>query len=327
MKYLAALITAVFLLLSVGGAVAQRSPATGPVTRKPVVTRAAPVAPSAPTPTPVVTPSAPASAKATGALAILNGQTITVADLDPAVAQEVLKLGGTIAEVRREVLGLQINTVLLDGEAKKRKLTTAQLYDLEVAKRVTDPTEIEIKQAIDANKDQLVDADPQNARMQIIAFLRAQREEKLSGELVKRLRAANPIVPGVDINGGNVSSTTVLATVGGVPITAATVDERLKPIIYKLLLNTYQIARSALDRTIDDVLLIAEANKRNVPPDSMVRTEITEKLHHPTDAEIAKFYTDNKARIPGELAAVSNQIAGFCNSRSGSDWSRPFPID
>ena len=313
MKYLAALVTAVFILMPVDHTIAQRPAAKrpAPVTSKPVVTPAGPAARSTPAPTPLATPSAPAVANSTGALAIVNGQTITAADLDPTVAQEVRKLGGTIVQARREVLELQINTILLDAEAKKRKLTTAQLYDLEVAKRLTEPTEIEIKQAIEANRDQLAGADPQIARTQIVAFLRSEREAKLSEDLVKRLRAANPVVPGADINGGNITLATVLATVGGVPVTAASVSERLKPILYRLQFNTYVLAQAALNQTIDDLLLIAEANRRNLAPEDMVRTEITEKLHNPTAAEIAKFYTDNKARIAGDLASVSNEIAAF----------------
>jgi protein-disulfide isomerase len=90
-----------------------------------------------------------------------------------------------------------------------------------------------------------------------------------------------------------------------------TIDERLKPIAYKLRLNTYELAKQALDLTIDDLLLLAEANRLNVPPEEIVRKEISEKIQVPTDAEIAKFYADNKAKIPGELAAVSNQIASY----------------
>ena len=44
-----------------------------------------------------------------------------------------------------------------------------------------------------------------------------------------------------------------------------------KPIIYKLRLNNYQLAEQALDITISDLLLIAEATRRNVPPEEIVR--------------------------------------------------------
>ncbi|HYU99008.1 MAG TPA: thioredoxin domain-containing protein, partial [Pyrinomonadaceae bacterium] len=85
----------------------------------------------------------------------------------------------------------------------------------------------------------------------------------------------------------------------------------LKPIIYKLRLNTYQLSQQALDITINDLLLLAEANRRNVPPEEIVRKEITEKIHPPTEAEIAKFYSENKGRIQVELAQASNQIAAY----------------
>ena len=58
-------------------------------------------------------------------------------------------------------------------------------------------------------------------------------------------------------------------------------------------------------------MLLAEANQRNVGPEEIIRAEITEKLRKPTEAEVAKFYNDNKAKIPGDLASVSTQIAGY----------------
>jgi predicted DsbA family dithiol-disulfide isomerase len=100
-------------------------------------------------------------------------------------------------------------------------------------------------------------------------------------------------------------------TVAGRPITAGEINERLKPIAYKLRLNTYMLAKQALDFTINDLLVLAEANRRNVPPEEIVRKEISEKVRLPTEAEIAKFYTENKTKIPGELASVSNQIASY----------------
>ena len=76
-------------------------------------------------------------------------------------------------------------------------------------------------------------------------------------------------------------------------------------------LNTYQLTKQALDVTINDMLLLAEAARRNVPPEEIVRKEISEKVHAPTEAEIARFYAENKARMPDELAAVSNQIGSY----------------
>ena len=69
--------------------------------------------------------------------------------------------------------------------------------------------------------------------------------------------------------------------------------------------------RAEVDRHYPGRILLAEANRSNVPPEEIVRKEISEKVRPPTEAEIAKFYADNKVKIPGELATVSNQIAAY----------------
>src|SRR3984893_13293692 len=147
MKCLDAVIVAVLCLTPLSGALAQ-SPGRRPLSRQPGVKPAA-----APTPTPVPTRAVPAGPTTTfGPLAIVNDQTITSADLDPAVAEEMGNLERKIMQARLQIIELQINTILLDIESKKRKLSPQQLYDLEVTKRITDPTEAEIKQWIETNK-------------------------------------------------------------------------------------------------------------------------------------------------------------------------------
>src|SRR5437762_4333911 len=146
MKFLAAVVMMIVLLASSSG-IAQ-SPARKRASRRPVA--ATPNNPttetkSAPQPSPTVTSStAPADTTIPTDLAILDGQTITVSDINPTVAQEIAKLGEQIARARREILDVQINTVLLEIESRKRKIPAQAIYDLEVAKRITEPTEAEI---------------------------------------------------------------------------------------------------------------------------------------------------------------------------------------
>ena len=301
------------LLLVVLFLAAADSPAQGPrrrAARRPVVAKPAATQPASAEPTPApVAMTAPASAAVP--LATVNGQTVTTADIDPKVREEVEALEGRIAEARRQILDLQINTLLLESEAGKRKMSPQQLYDLEVARKITEPTAAEVNKFVADNGDQIEQSEPAAMRQQVVAFLKSERETKLTDEFIKRLRASYPVV---NVAGGNAATlppAAVIATVGGRPITAATINERLKPIAYKLRLNTYELAKQALDLTINDLLLLAEANRRNVPPEEIVRKEISEKIRPPTEAEIAKFYADNKTKIPGELAAVSNQIASY----------------
>ena len=260
---------------------------------------------------PVPPPSSTGPPAAPVLLATVNGQNITTAEIDPKVRQEIEALEGRIAAARSQILELQINTLLLESEAGRRKLTPQQLYDTEVTKKITEPTASEVNNFIENNRDQLDETDPNAMRQQAVAYLRGEREARFSEGLVKRLRASNAVVIITGQNTSALAPSAVVATVAGRPLTAGVVDERLKPIVYKLRLQTYQLEQPALDVTINDLLLLAEANRRNVPPEEIVRKEITEQIHQPTEDEIGKFYSANKTRIPGDLAAVRNQIASY----------------
>ena len=270
-----------------------------------------PAAQPSPIPEPVSQPVPPRQPRTPTPLAIVNGQTITTSNIDLGSMEDVQSLEDQIALAPRQILEIQINTELLKVEARKRRLTPQQLVELEVIKRIVNPTEAEIQAFIQVNKDQLGETDPAKLRTDVIAMMRTSREEKLTEDFVRRLRAANPVIMGVDINTPNLNQSAVVATVAGTPITAGIIAERLTPVVYKLRLNAYEIQKAALDRTINDLLLIAESNKTNIPPEEIVRKEVTEKAKPPTDADVAKFYSDNKSRINGDFSSVRNQIAGY----------------
>lgn len=249
-------------------------------------------------------------------LVIVNGQTFTSADLPPALRQEVERLDDKIAEARRTVLDVEINAMLLQAEAKKRRIDSRRLYELEVSSRVPAITEAEIKKFIDNNRQELESVDPAVANQQVAAYLREQAETKLADEFVKRLRQTNPVVMGVDIQSPNLSPNAVVATVVGEPLKAAPLLERLKPIIYKLRSETYELTKKQTDQLVNDLLLLEEAKRRQIGPEEIIRTEISDKVRPPTEEEVAKFYSDNKARISGDLNSVRNQIANYLQEQS-----------
>jgi len=277
--------------------------------KRPAVTKPAVDQPGTPARPEMVAPAAVAPSSPI-VLATVNGESITTANLDPKVRQEVEALDARIAEARRQVIDVQINTLLLESEAAKRRTSPQQLYNLEIARKITEPTAAEIDRFIEENRNQFTQTDPVSLREQVVNYLKGVREEQLTDSFLKRVRASNSVVNVASAKSG-LPPATVIVTVGGLPITAGTIDERLKPIVYKLRLNSYQLTQQALDVTINDMLLLAEASRLNVPPEEIVRKEITEKVHPPTEAEIAKFYSENKPRIPMELAAASNQIANY----------------
>ncbi len=287
-----------------------------PQTPKPSTPRRPNSAPAAqPRPTPEARTIVPAKQTTTSAaLALVGNQSVTLNDLDPKALETISGLDKEIADARRNALDSLINHYLLEAEAKKRKLTVEQLTDAEVADRVVGPTEEEIKAVYEANHEQIGSADIATVRPQIVAYLRSQRSSQLYTDFITRLRAATPplMSTAADVNAPNLTPTTVLATVNGRPINAAVILERAKPWIYEARMKAYETEQTALDQKINDLLLEAEAKRRNITPDALLKTEITDKLHQPTDAEVAKFYEDNKERIGNaDLASVRSQIADY----------------
>jgi hypothetical protein len=69
-------------------------------------------------------------------LVTVNGQTLTTEGRQPDLKNQIDTVDDRIAQAKRTVLDLEINTMLLDIEAKKRHITSHQLYELEVTKRI-----------------------------------------------------------------------------------------------------------------------------------------------------------------------------------------------
>jgi protein-disulfide isomerase len=178
------------------------------------------------------------------------------------------------------------------------------------------PTQAQIKKFIDENKSQFEGMDPQTTNQQVAVYLHDELESKLADDLVKRLRQTIPVVMGVDVNSPNLSDDAILATVGGQPLKAGLLKERLKPIVYRIQLETYLLAKKQADQMVDNMLLLDEARRRQIAPEEIVRTEISNKVRTPTEAEVAKFYEENKARINGDLNSVRNNIALYLQDQS-----------
>ncbi len=64
------------------------------------------------------------------------------------------------------------------------------------------------------------------------------------------------------------------------------------------------------------MLLLEEARRRQIGPEEIIRTEVSDKVRTPTEEEVAKFYNDNKARISGDLNSVRNQVANYLQEQS-----------
>jgi len=308
------LVTPLVICLLLSLAVAQKTSRRTPATRRPTPTSAQPqpntnteLTPAPTKPRPPLNPIP---------IVVVNGQTITTSAFEAPLRQEIESVEFKIADERQGIFDLQINTLLLKAEARKRGTTSERLYEMEVTSKLTQPTPAEIKKFMDENPEEFRGLDPAAASAQVASYLFGEREGKISDQFVQRLKKLHSISPGVDINTPNLKDVAVVAVVAGQPVTAAVLNERMKPIIFKLRLAAYESARKIADQLINDQLLLAEANRRQIGPEEIIRKEITEKVSAPGDPEITKFYEDNKARINSDLQSVRNQIASYLQERT-----------
>jgi hypothetical protein len=88
-------------------------------------------------------------------IAEVNGESITAAEIEKAVGQQIARLEEQIYTLRKQRLDNLIADRLLAAEAAKRKITVSALLDAEVNAKVTVVTEAEIDGFIEANKARL----------------------------------------------------------------------------------------------------------------------------------------------------------------------------
>jgi protein-disulfide isomerase len=303
------LVTPFIICLLLSLSVAQKTRRRAPATRRPEATGTQ----TPPTSTPEAATPATRQRPPLNPipLVVINGNTITTAEFESAFREQVESVDYKIAEERQEIFELQINTLLLKAEARKRGITSERLYAMEVMSKVGQPTPAEIKKFIEENPEEFTGADPATASSQVANYLFGEREGKVSDQLVQRLKKLHSVSRGVDINTPNLKDDAVIAVVAGQPVTAAMLNERMKPIVYKLKLVAYESVRKRADQLVNDQLLLAEATRRQIGPEEIVRKEITEKVAAPSEAEITKFYEDNKTRINGDFQSVRSQIASY----------------
>jgi protein-disulfide isomerase len=276
----------------------------------------------APTPVPVGQPQQPADPPP-ATLAIVNDTSITLADVgdqinaailnDPDLYLRAFYLDPEkeIKEARQRALDARINSLLIAAEAKKRGKSPDEIVESEINAKITPPTEPEIQATFEANRAQLGAVDLEKVRPDLVNYLRNQHREELYEVYLNRLRMTNAVAKHADVNTPNLAPGTVLAAVNGDPIRIDMINERMKAYVYKLQMLIYGVQKSAVDRRINDLLLIAEANKRKIGPEEIVRAEVTDKLKPPTEADVANFYNENKAGITGDLASARPAIASY----------------
>jgi len=283
-------------------------------------------------PTPSPTPAAPAKADDCGCdvplpevLATVNGVKITRQQLTASQAR-IKELQEEVSNARKRELDLQINSRLLDEEAKKRGVATGKILDEEVIAKVAEPTDAEASAFFEQNKDR-IPADFAKVKKEIIDYLRNQRQSEQAGLFANRLRAAAQIkLSGIAVSppASEADLARVFATVNGKNITSADVEDTLKPLVTSVQDQVYALRKSEMDVKINDVLLVQEATKRTTSTKALLEAEVLAKLPAIGEAQAQKFYDENKERLNGDFASIKVQLIEYLQAKAKSDQEQVF---
>ena len=245
-------------------------------------------------------------------LAIVNGSNIRTEEVDKQLLDEIESLRNQVVEARRNELGLQVNSKLLETESRRLALTIERLLQQEVVSKAKQPSEAEIKLFYDDNK-QRIQAEYEAAKPHIARHLLAQRQQAQARKLAERLRAAADLKilvaePTPPEKEGDRER--LFATVNGQPVKSGQIEDAIAPLIFSFQQRVYDMRKTRLESMINSKLLEQEARKRKLTPEALLEIE-TRSADRVTEQDAKRFYDENKSRITGDYPAIKDQVLSF----------------
>jgi protein-disulfide isomerase len=241
----------------------------------------------------------------------VNGVRISARDIDKATGDAVRQLQRQVVEARKRELDLLINSKLLAIEAKKRGIATTKLLEQEVLAKVVAPTDADAKAFYDQNQAR-IQSDFTDARQDILSYLLDQRQRIEAKKFADGLRVATEtkvLIADVTPPRNEAERARVLAIVNGESITSADVEDSLKPMIFNVQERVYKLRKDELDLSVNDALLVQEAQKRKITANGLLDAEVKPKSV--TEAQALAFFEQNKERVSGDFAQTKDSIMRY----------------
>ena len=245
-------------------------------------------------------------------LGVVNGVKITKQDLSPETRARVEELQRQVIDARQRELDLQIDSILLESEAKKRGVTPSQVIKDEVIAKVATPTDAEAQAFYDQNKANFK-TEFKDEKNNIVEYLRYQRQQEQAKKLAEQLRtvAQVKILGKTSAPASNADRARVLAIVNDKQITAGDIESSLRPLIFNVQEQVYMLRKQDLELKVNDTLLTQAAQKKGITTRALLEAEVNAKVPPVTEAQAQAFYNENKERISGEFAEIKQQIVKY----------------
>ncbi|MFN7940893.1 MAG: thioredoxin domain-containing protein [Thermoanaerobaculia bacterium] len=124
-----------------------------------------------------------------------------------------------------------------------------------------------------------------------------------------------------DVNDKNA----VVAEVQGQKITMADVEKAAAAQLAQIEKQRFAVIQQTVDRLVEDKLVDAEAAARGVDKQSLLKTEIQDKVSDISDAEVDTWFQQNQARLGGRTKeSIAPQIKQFLSQQKQNDVREAF---
>ncbi|MDX6696241.1 MAG: hypothetical protein QOF02_3844 [Blastocatellia bacterium] len=250
-------------------------------------------------------------------LAVVNGARITAQDIEAQTKLRVSELQQQVVVARKRELDIQINSRLLKAEAGKRSLSQGQLIEAEIIARVKEPTEADALAFYEKNKGR-IQGEFKMVVPGIINYLRAQRQGEEAQKFAERLRATYQVKVLAETFGPSFTAAErarVLAEVNGARITSGDIEDSLRPLIFHVQQQVYDVRRQELESRVIDTLLTQAAQKRNITVEALLEADLAPKVPKVEETAARDFYEQNKERMIGDFAQLKEQITQHLQQR------------
>jgi protein-disulfide isomerase len=229
-------------------------------------------------------------------LAKANNRNFTTADLSPEAQKLRQNLPVTIAQARSQIFSQTVADVLFEAEAKATNTTAEKLIEAAMSK-IPAPTSAKILAVYEANREVFADKTLEQAKPQIVSFLRTEPEQKALQILVDGLRTKYKVVFGKDVNAADLKSLDALVTINGKTISAQEFDEKNKFALYEIRANVFENIKDDLKSVIASELLNTEAKELQIDAGDIRAREVTDKMRDYSNEEREMLETALEKRL------------------------------
>ena len=201
-----------------------------------------------------------------------------------------------LSETRTALLDEMISESILEAESKVQNTTVDKLLQTQRAK-VPEPTAAQILSTYNANRAAMGDRTLEQARKDLVEFLKRDDEDKAVAAYLEELRTKHKVVKGKDVNALGLTPTDVLVTIAGRPITMGDFLQANRVRLNDTEAQIYEQVRSDLQATIFSTLATQEAKARGIDTSDLIATEITNKMRDFSDEEREVLESDLMRRL------------------------------